>query len=236
MDPDRPLPGRLAHSDGDAAFDDPEFRDAALVAALRARDEETFAVLVDRYSPSMLRLAQGHVPSRAIAEEVVQDTWLAVLQGIDRFEGRSSFKTWLYRILLNTARTRGVRERRTVPVAQVSEGDGPLDTGPTVDRRHFRGDDDAWPGHWVTPPLPWPRTPEDASLAVELRKHLADAMENLPERQRAVIVLRDVHGWSSDEVCEVLSVSAANQRVLLHRARSAVRQRVESYVGGAAQP
>lgn len=206
--------------------------DTMIVEALRTGDEDAFASVVSRYSPMMLRLAGAHVPNRAVAEEVVQDTWLAVLQGIDRFEQRSSLRTWLFRILLNTARTRGVRERRAVPSAGLSDDPGPRAAEPSVDQSRFLpADDPHSPGHWAQPPLPWPRTPEDETLSGELREQISDAVDQLPDRQRAVLVLRDVYGWGSVDVCEALDVSPVNQRVLLHRARAYVRATLEAYLG-----
>jgi RNA polymerase sigma-70 factor (ECF subfamily) len=197
--------------------------DEALVAGLRAGDEELFARLLDGWSTSMLRLARSFVSTNATAEEVVQDTWLAVFQGIDRFEGRSALKTWVYRILVNTARKRGVREQRTVPWASlVSEG------GPTLDPDRFRGPDDPHTGGWLAFPKSWPST-ESEVLAREVRAVVAAALEGLPVRQQVVLTLRDIDGQSADEVCALLQISSANQRVLLHRARAAVRNHLEQY-------
>ena len=166
-------------------------------------------------------------PARACppdsAEEVVQDTWLAVIKGIDGFEGRSSVKTWIYRILVNTARKRGVRENRTVPWSSVFEQERP-----TVDRSSSQGVDDPLPGHWKYLPAIWP-TPEGELLAAEVRVRIGAALAGLPPGQRTVITLRDVEGCTSEEVCEILDISAANQRVLLHRARAAVREQLEDY-------
>ena len=171
----------------------------------------------------MTRVARSHVSTDASADEVVQDTWVAVLRGIDRFEGRSSLRTWTFRILTNIARTRGVRERRAVPNSSL---------GPTVDPARFRGPDDEYPGGWKMFPIEWP-SPEDAAVEAERTEIVAAAISRLPERQQLVISLRDVHGFSSDEVCELLGLSQANQRVLLHRARAAVRAEVAArYEGG----
>jgi RNA polymerase sigma-70 factor (ECF subfamily) len=171
-----------------------------LIAALRRRDETAYRVLVRRYTPLMLRLARPHVPSQAIAEDVVQDTWVAVLRGIDAFECRSRFSTWLMRILLNTARKRGVREH--TPVRWDALGAEPLPTDPI-------------PAVGASP--------EATALSAETRVVLDNAIRALPDRQRTVLVLRDVEGWAAEEVCELLGISAGNQRVLLHRARAAVR-------------
>lgn len=206
----------------------PPRTDDELVAALRAGDESTFAELVNDWSRSMLRLARAHVSTDASAEEVVQDTWLAVIQGLDRFEGRSSLRTWVYRILVNTAKKRGVREHRSVP--WTSLGPTEADHGPTVDPSLFRGPDDQYPGGWKAFPATW-ASAESALLASEVRVRVGEALEQLPQRQRIVITLRDVIGHTSEEVCEMLEISAANQRVLLHRARAAVRERLADYLG-----
>ncbi len=192
-----------------------------LVAALRSGDEAAFRDLIARYHAPFVRVAQMYVPSRALAEEVAQETWLAVLEGIDRFEGRSSLKTWLFRILTNRAKTRGMREGRSLPFSSLENDDAAVD----VDR--FRDPDDGWPGHWRAPPRAFP---EERLLAAETRDVIADAIERLPETQRTVITLRDIEGWSADEVCNALTLSETNQRVLLHRARSAVRAALEKYM------
>jgi RNA polymerase sigma-70 factor (ECF subfamily) len=176
--------------------------------------------LVDKYGPSLLRVAMLYVPTRAVAEEVVQETWLAVLTGIERFEGRSSLKTWLFRILTNKAKTRGRRERRTVPVSSLAvDGD---EDGTAVELDRF-----AQSGEWKSPPR---GVPEERLLAGEARRTIEEAIEALPENQRAVITLRDVEGLSADEACNVLGVSETNQRVLLHRARAKVRAAFERYL------
>lgn len=198
--------------------------DDALVAGLREGDEDTFARLLDAWSASMVRLARSYVSTVDSAEEVVQDTWLAVIQGIDGFEGRSSLRTWVYRILVNTAKNRGVRESRTVLLE---------DQGPTVDPARFQDASGEYPGHWREFPAPWP-TPEGALLAGEIWAVVDEVLDTLPTRQRTVLTLRDVDGHSSEEVCAMLEISAANQRVLLHRARASVRTRLETYF--AAQP
>src|SRR6266508_1938493 len=203
--------------------------DAALVAAVRSGDESAFAALVDAYSPSLLRVAMTHVPSRAVAEEVVQETWIGVIRGIHRFEGRAPLNSWIIGILRNTAITRGERERRTVPFSSLIP-DG-ADEGPLLDPERFLPSDDSrYPGHWATGPTPWP-VPEEGLLAGETRQVIESAIRQLPPNQRAVISLRDVEGWPSREVCEALEVSEGNQRVLLHRARTRVRAALESYFG-----
>jgi RNA polymerase sigma-70 factor (ECF subfamily) len=200
--------------------------DATVVDALRRGDEATFTDLVNVYSASLLRLAQDFVRTRSAAEEVVQETWLAVLNGIDRFEGRASLKTWVYRILVNKAKTRGVREARTVPFSSLARGG---DERAVPDDR-FRDDDDQWPGHWASPPRPLDTVPEERRLAREARGRIARALETLPETQRVVVTLRDVAGWESDEVCDALGLSEGNQRVLLHRGRAKLRAALEQYL------
>ena len=203
-----------------------ERADAELVASLRARDELTFARLVREWNSSMLRVAQIFVPTRAVAEEVVQETWLRVLGALDRFEGRSSLKTWVFRILVNTAKTRAQREGRTIPFSALHDPARVPEAA--VEPERFLPDDDPHhPGGWLSPPR---ELPEDRLLAAETRAVLAGAIEKLPATQRAVISLRDVEGWSSDEVRNALDISEVNQRVLLHRARAKVRRALEEYL------
>lgn len=200
-----------------------------LVDGLRAGEEAAFAELIDAYGAAMLRLATTFVGSRAVAEEVVQETWVAVLQGIDRFEGRASLKTWLFRILTNRAKTRAEREGRTVPfsaLAEVGEAGGE----PSVDPDRFFGPGHRWTGHWTEYPHRWDDVPEQRLLSRETRDLIAEAIDRLPPTQRAVIRLRDVEGFSSEEVCNVLELSETNQRVLLHRARTKVRRALEDYL------
>jgi RNA polymerase sigma-70 factor (ECF subfamily) len=190
--------------------------DAQLIARLRAGDEEAFVALVARHQASMLRLASSFVSSAAVAEEVVQDTWMGVLRGIDGFAGRSSFKTWLLRILVNRARTTGVRERRSVAIG---------DAAPAVDASRFDAS-----GAWSSPPQHWVQDSDDRLFAQSLAQRIEQGLAQLPERQREVVTMRDVDGLSSREVCEVLDISEANQRVLLHRGRSHLRQALEDAV------
>jgi RNA polymerase sigma-70 factor (ECF subfamily) len=206
--------------------------DDELVARLRDRDEAAFVMLLDAWSDGLLRLARSFVSTTDSAAEVVQDTWLAVIQGIGKFEGRSSLRTWVYRILVNTAKRRGRRESRTVPWSSLLPT--PDDEGPTVDPARFGGPGDPYPGHWRQFPAPWP-SPEQHALADEVRAQVGAALAQLPERQRVVIMLRDVEGYGSDEVRSILDISAANQRVLLHRARAFVRGRLEEYYAAAGQ-
>ena len=202
-----------------------------LVAALRSGDEAAFMTLVDGWHRSMVRVAEGYVPSRAVADEVVQETWLAVLGGIDRFEERSSLKTWVFRILVNRAKTRGERERRSVPFSALASAEAGGE--PSVDPDRFLGPDHPRiPGHWDTAGGHRPRAlPEEWLLQRETLDALGRAIAALPPAQRAVISLRDVEGWEGDEVCDLLGISAGNQRVLLHRARSRVRAELEDLLG-----
>jgi len=196
-------------------------REDALVAGLRAGDEAAFRALIDMYHAMLVRVARMYVSTQAVAEEVAQETWLAVLEGIGRFEGRSSLKTWLFRILTNRAKTRGIREGRSLPFSSLEPDE------PAVDAERFHGGDHAWPGHWSAPPSQFP---EERLLAGETREVIERAIEALPPTQRTVISLRDIEGWSADEVCNALTLSETNQRVLLHRARSAVRAALEQYL------
>jgi RNA polymerase sigma-70 factor (ECF subfamily) len=205
-----------------------------LLAGLRARDEAAFMELIDRYGPSLLRVAQLFVPTRAAAEDVVSETWLGVLTGIDRFEGRSSLKTWLFRILTNRAKTRGVRESRSIPFSALAVAELGSDE-PAVDPDRFLpADDPRRPGAWASAPRAWADLPEERLLAAETREVIADAIDALPTVQRTVISLRDLEGWGGQEVAEALGISEGNQRVLLHRARSRVRAALDVYLDEAA--
>ena len=208
----------------------PSGRDEQLVARLKRGDESAFAELISAYSPALLRVAQARVRTRAVAEEVVQETWLAVLHGLDGFKGRSSLKTWIFRILTNIAITRGTRESRSIPFSSLAEREA-VEPGDPVDATRFLpADHDRWPHHWALAPTRW-ETPEEGLLSGETRDCILRAVESLPPAQRTVITLRDIEGWPSEEVCEALGVSEGNQRVLLHRARSKVRSAVEEYFG-----
>ena len=169
----------------------------------------------------------GYVPSHEIAEEVVQETWIALLKGIANFEGRSSLRTWLFAVMINIAKTRGIRERRDADTAIVAF------TGGTVDPARFRADDDPYPGHWkpAEVPAPFPDTPEGSLLGRELVDIARREVDRLPERQKMVVTLRDILGFDSAEVCDLMAISVANQRVLLHRGRAAIRQVLEDYLG-----
>jgi RNA polymerase sigma-70 factor (ECF subfamily) len=208
--------------------------ESALLEGLRRKDEQAFTRLVERYSGSLMRLARVYVPNRGVAEEVVQETWLGVLQGVHRFEGRCSLKTWLFKILMNRARTRGVREARSVAVGSVFdlEAEAAEAAEPALPSNRFRGPGDAWPDHWAIAPKSWGPNPEQALLSKECRKRMEQAIEALPPGQREVITLRDIEQWTSEEVCNALGVSETNQRVLLHRARSRVRRALEQYFEG----
>ena len=202
--------------------------DRACVAALRRGDEAAFTQLVDRYHGQLLRLAGSYVRDRAVAEEVVQDTWIGVIRGIDRFEGRSSLKTWLFRILTNTAKKRGVREHRSVPFAALAAS-GDDDDG-AVEADRFFPEGHVWAGHWAASPASWGAAPMERLLARESREIVDDAIAELPAAQCQVITLRDVDGRSPEEVCDLLGISEGNQRVLLHRARAKVRAALEEYM------
>jgi RNA polymerase sigma-70 factor, ECF subfamily len=199
-----------------------------LLERLRAGDERAFEALVERYYPTMLAVALHHVRTRAVAEEVVQEAWLGVLKGLDRFEGRSSLKTWILRILVNTAKTRGVREARTVPYSSLA----PDSEEPAVEPDRFRGPEDPFPGHWRAYPGGWHQLPHDVLTQGETLKVVLGAIEALPPAQRTVIALRDLQGCEPEEVCALLDVSEGNQRVLLHRARSKVRAALERHLDG----
>ena len=194
-----------------------------LVDRLRKRDEQAFVELVDRYGPAMLRVAMTFVRTRAVAEEVVQDAWLGVLRGIDGFEGRSSLKTWLFRIVANTARTRGEREARTVPFASI------MDEPAVEPERFFGADHPLAPGGWSSPPHEWPAERLEAR---EVQAVIDGVIAELPPQQRQVITLRDVIGCDAEETCNALGLTEVNQRVLLHRARSRVRRALERYMEG----
>jgi RNA polymerase sigma-70 factor (ECF subfamily) len=200
--------------------------DRELVSALRRGDEAAFMDLVEELGPMLLGVARMYVPSTAVAEEVVQETWIGVLNGIDRFEGRSSLKTWIFRILANIAKTRGERERRSVPFSSAA---GAAGDEPSVDPDRFVGAGDEQAGAWALAPVRWPG-PEESLLSGETRDVILAAIDKLPPAQREVITLRDVDGWSSEEVRNALEISETNQRVLLHRARSKVRGAIEQHL------
>ena len=214
-------PSRRATAVDDAAGEE------ALVARLRAGDQATFARLVDDWSPVMLHVARRYVATRQAAEDVVQDAWLGVITGLARFEGRSSLRSWTFSILINRAKTHHVKERRLVASAALT---GLESTEPTVDPGRFQGSDGAYPGHWTSAgaPRPWDE-PEGGVLNREVGQLIEAALDELPERQRLVVQMRDIQGMSSAEACAALAVSEQNQRVLLHRGRAALRAALEGY-------
>jgi RNA polymerase sigma-70 factor (ECF subfamily) len=203
--------------------------DEETLAALRAGDERAFRDLFARSYPMLKRVARTYVASEAVAEEIVQETWMAIVTGIDRFEGRSALGTWIFSILTNQARTHSAREKRAVPFSCIALSDA---EEPAVDPDRFQKDDEAWPGHWATPPRPWQK-PERRLLSLEARNHLKTALAQLPDRQRMIVALRDVEGHSAEEVCELLGLSQENQRVLLHRGRARLRAALEEYLAAA---
>ncbi len=208
-----------------------ELSERDLCAALRRGDESAFSTLVSLYHAPLRRLALSYVRSAAVADEVVQETWLGVIRGIHAFEERSSLKTWIFRILTNTAKTRAERERRTVPLSALPAVHPDGDESAVDPNRFFDQQNARWPGHWASPPSRWDELPAEHLEGRELLDAMKVAIEELPSRQRQVIVLRDIEGWDAGEVCRMLEVSEANQRVLLHRARSKVRQALEDQLG-----
>jgi RNA polymerase sigma-70 factor (ECF subfamily) len=197
-----------------------------LVEALRRGDERAFEALVEQHHAAMGRVALIYTGDERLAEEAIQETWIGVLRGLDRFEGRSSLKTWIFSILINRAKSIGEREGRHVPLA-MDELD---EAGPSVPRERFKPDDDPrWPRHWLEDPPSWNNIPEDRLLSEETLAHIEQAIAALPASQREVITLRDIEQWSAEEVCNILDLSQTNQRVLLHRARSRVRAALETY-------
>jgi len=212
-----------------AATDD----DTRLVELLRAGDEQTFVELIDRYHSVMLRLANVYVRDRAVAQDVVQDTWLGVLRGLDRFQARSRLKTWIFQILVNTARTRAVREKRTIPLSVLWDPITADSFDPVVEPGRFLpADAPRWPGHWTSLPPGWGAAPEERLLSGEARSLINAAIDSLPPSQREVVTLRDSEGWTTEEVCNILQITETNQRVLLHRGRSRVRRALERYLTG----
>jgi RNA polymerase sigma-70 factor (ECF subfamily) len=229
----RPLPlgeaASVASGEGRGASSDVE-GEASLVAALRAGDESAFVVLVDTYHARMLRMAGAYSNDRAVTEEIVQETWLRVLRSMERFESRSTLKTWMFRILINTAMNWATRERRSVAMSRLVDDD---DWAGAVESERFRPDDaELWPGHWAAIPASWGSTPEARLLAGETRDRILAAIKALPPGQRTVVTMRDMEGWSAEEVCNALHISESNQRVLLHRGRSRVRRELERYFTG----
>lgn len=206
----------------------PSADEQAQIEALRRGDEDAFMALVEKYHASLVRVAGLFVHDQPTAEEVAQETWLAVLRGLDRFEGRSTLKTWIFSILTNLAKTRARRDGRSLPFSALADDS---EDEPAVDPDRFNPPDHAtFAGHWSVEPRPWEDLPEDAALGGELRRVIREAIEALPPAQRMVISLRDIEGWGAAEVCNALGISETNQRVLLHRARSRVRNALERYL------
>jgi RNA polymerase sigma-70 factor (ECF subfamily) len=218
--------GRVDHDDSEPD----RIEEPRVLEALRAGDEETFERLVETYGRSMRRVALFYVGTPASAEEVVQEAWLGFLTSLDRFEERSSLKTWIFRILTHTAQKRGVQERRSVPFSASEEDEVHQRPVPT---ERFLGPSDRLAGHWASPPQSWEDLPDDRLLSKETLALVRRTIAALPPNQRAVIDLRDVEGWDSKEVCSALQISEGNQRVLLHRARSSVRSALEEYLDDA---
>ena len=204
----------------------------SLIGALRQGDEDAFGRLVDQYHTSLRRVARLYIANRAVADEVVQDTWLGVIQGIWAFEGRSSLKTWIFRILINRAKTRAVREGRTVPFAGFGADDVGAPEAAVGPDRFWPADHPTEPGHWASPPRDFGASPEHRLLGREAGEQLQKAIDTLPPNQRLVLTLRDVEGCSTEEVCNVLGIRETNGRVLLHRARAKVRAALEPYLEG----
>jgi RNA polymerase sigma-70 factor (ECF subfamily) len=199
-----------------------------VVDCLRRGEESAFVSLISRYHTLMVRVAMMYVADQATAEEIVQDTWIGVLEGIDRFEGRSSIKTWIFKILTNKARTRGAQENRGLAFLSLETIEGTDE--PAVDPERFRpADDPQMPDSWANPPIPWAGAPEAHALNQEILRTLRDAIDTLPPRQRSILLLHDIEGWASHEICNVFNLTETNHRVLLHRARSKVRQALECY-------
>jgi RNA polymerase sigma-70 factor (ECF subfamily) len=199
-----------------------------VVESLRAGDEACFSALVEELHASMMRVAYIYTGVVATAEDVVQETWLGLIESLDRFEGRCSLKTWIFRILHHTAQKRVGRDRRTMPFSSVINAQE-ADVA-SVDPGRFLGPGERWAGHWATVPESWNDIPEERFVGRETQSIIESSIANLPATQRVVIALRDVEGWESEEVCALLNISAGNQRALLHRARSKVRRDLEQYL------
>jgi len=216
--------------------DRPTAPEDALLPALRAGDPAAFGELVDRLNGPLFRIARLYASNPAIAEEVVQEAWIGVITGLERFEGRASLRTWCSRIVINIARTRAEREHRQIPFSAFENPAGSAGEPAVEPERFLPSSDPQWSGHWVSYPSGWDEVPEERLLAGETRAVVAAAIDSLSPSQREVITLRDVNGWSSDEVCNALGISATNQRVLLHRARARVRQALERHLAPEAEP
>jgi RNA polymerase sigma-70 factor, ECF subfamily len=216
------------HDTGHGGGDETQF-----ISALRAGEEPAFVELIDRYHAGMVRLARVFVRDAAVAEEVVQEAWLGVLRGLHRFDARSSLKRWISTILINRAKTRAVRERRSIPFSALTDDTGFELFEPSVEPERFRSDDaEQWRGGWVSFPRDWTSAPDEQLLSQETQKHIHACIDALPASQRDVVLLRDVHGLTADEICSLLRISEVNQRVLLHRGRAKVRRALELYLSG----
>jgi RNA polymerase sigma-70 factor (ECF subfamily) len=203
------------------------------IAALRAGEEPAFVELIDRYHAGLVRLAHVFVPDAAVADEVVQEAWLGVLRGLHRFDARSSLKRWISTILINRAKTRAVRERRSIPFSALTDDTGFELFESSVEPERFRSDDaEQWRGGWVSFPRDWTNAPDEQLLSEETQNHIHACIDALPDNQRDVVLLRDVHGLTADETCSLLRISEVNQRVLLHRGRAKVRRALELYLSG----
>ncbi len=226
----RCIVGAMAEFDAALSVTGPAYADdAAVVARLRAGEEMAFTELIDMYQGALVRLARHYVDTLALADEVVQDTWIALLDSLPRFEGRSSLKTWLFRILVNVARSRRRKEARTIPFSSafpIADNEAPVEPGSFV-RSWIPGRS----GHWLQAPSRWEDQPEQVALSTETRSLVERAVGELPPSQREVITLRDIEGYGSDEVCNLLGISDTNQRVLLHRARTKVRKALAPHMG-----
>jgi RNA polymerase sigma-70 factor (ECF subfamily) len=207
--------------------------EAGVLARLRAGDEAAFLALVDRYGAAMQRVARAYVRDDATAEDVVQEAWLGVLRGLAAFEGRTALRGWIFTIVVNRAKTRGVREARSVPFSALARDETERDD-PSVAPDRFAGPDAEWPRHWIDGPAPWGDRPEERLVSGELRARIDAAIDALPPVQRTVVLLRDVAGHATPDVCNALGLTETNVRVLLHRARAKLRRALEAYFAGAA--
>ena len=216
----------VAPSEIDRAGSSVPSDDRRVIEALRRGDEHAFLALVNKHHAAMLRVASAYVSNRAVAEEVVQEAWLGILKGLASFEGRSSLRSWIFGILANCAKSRGVREARTTPFSSFAD---PEEDELAVDPSRFLGSDHPrWPGHWAAPPEQWA---DEKVLAKQTVRFIGEEIEKLPPAQRQVVTLRDVEGWNSAEICAALGISEGNERVLLHRARSRIRAALERRLG-----
>ena len=219
-------PASLSGDGAASPADEPGVDERELVARLRTGDEDAFRAVIDQFDHQLRRVARTYVATDAAADEVVQDTWVGVVRGIDRFEQRSSLKTWIFRILMNIARTRGTRDKRSIPFSSLAGDD---ETEATVDPARFQTAAGPHPGHWAAFPTRWHDQPEIRAVGHETLSVVRDTLDRLPPAQQEVVRLRDLEGWSSAEVCNALELTETNQRVLLHRGRAKLRTALESY-------